>query len=151
MILLVDKDDLLRFIRMQQREINIKINKSKFIGMHKRFKYYKIIKRIEKFMEDDSYTKRFITMPGLRGVGKSTILFQIYSYLIENEVERDNILYLDVDELLSNYNTSIKEIFDVYLEYFHNTIPVSLNKKIFLIETGLVLLKYCLINQPTFS
>lgn len=118
---------------MQQREINLKINAGKFNAMHKRLKYYSIIDRIDKFMEEESYSKRFIVMPGLRGVGKSTILYQLYSYLIENSIESENILYLDVDELLSNYNTSIKEVFDIYLEYFHNTIPVSLDKKIFLL------------------
>lgn len=60
-------------------------------------------------MEEESYSKRFIVMPGLRGVGKSTILYQLYSYLIENSIESENILYLDVDELLSDYNINIQQ------------------------------------------
>ena len=55
-------------------------------------------------------------MPGLRGVGKSTILYQIYDYLINTQnIDNNNILFLDVDELTSNYNAQIQDVFQKYI------------------------------------
>jgi hypothetical protein len=43
---------------------------------------------------------RFLVMPGLRGVGKTTIMLQIYDYLLNGKgIENDRILYLNADEL----------------------------------------------------
>ncbi|RAP49442.1 MAG: hypothetical protein BZ138_07665 [Methanosphaera sp. rholeuAM270] len=134
MLVLTDKDNLLQFIRIQQRDINNKISKKKFKKLHHRKKYYKIIERVNSFLEQEEYNKRFIAMPGLRGVGKSTIIYQIYDYLINNQnIDNNNILYLDVDELTSNYNTRIQDVFDIYIEYYQNTIPTALEEKIFLL------------------
>lgn len=73
-------------------------------------------------------------MPGLRGVGKSTILYQIYDYLINTQnIDNNNILFLDVDELTSNYNAQIQDVFQKYIEYYHNSIPTTLEEKIFLL------------------
>jgi len=73
-------------------------------------------------------------MPGLRGVGKSTILYQIYDYLINTQnIDNNNILFLDVDELTSNYNAQIQDVFQKYIEYYHNSIPTALEEKIFLL------------------
>ena len=42
--------------------------------------YFQVKKHIDEFL--DGYVEnRFLIMPGLRGVGKTTILFQIYEYL----------------------------------------------------------------------
>lgn len=40
---------------------------------------------------------------------------------------------MDIDELKSNYNVRIQDVFNVYLEYYHNTIPTALEEKIFLL------------------
>lgn len=134
MIVLPDNNDLLQFIRSQQRDINNQISKNNFIKFPYRNKYYKIKERIDKFIEEDEYNKRFIGMPGLRGVGKTTIIYQIYNYLINHQnIDSENILYLDIDELKSNYNVRIQDVFNVYLEYYHNTIPTALEEKIFLL------------------
>lgn len=131
---MVKKDDLLKSVRMQQRDISVQISKEKFKKLHHRKIYYDIIDRVDKFIESEEYPNRFITMPGLRGLGKSTIIYQIYDYLInEKGIEADDILYLDVDELLLNFNTDIKTVFEVFLEYYHNTIPVALEKKLFIL------------------
>lgn len=131
---MVENDALLQFIRMQQRDLNLKITNNNFKNIHHRTKYYKIKNRVDSFIEDDKYYNRFIVMPGLRGVGKSTVLYQIYDYLInEKSINMNNILYLDVDELTASFNTDINSVFNVFLEYYHNTIPSALNDKIFLL------------------
>lgn len=43
--------------------------------------------------------ERWISLIGLRGVGKSTILAQSYLYLINNGVQADDIVYVSVDQL----------------------------------------------------
>lgn len=39
-------------------------------------------------------------MPGLRGVGKTTIIYQLFSYLLnEKQIPKNRILYLNLENL----------------------------------------------------
>ena len=71
--------------------------------------YFQIKKYINDFFE--GYVEnRFLIMPGLRGIGKTTILFQIYEYLRkEKGVDSDRILYISVDELSTYLGVRILE------------------------------------------
>jgi hypothetical protein len=55
-------------------------------------------------------------MPGLRGVGKTTILAQIYSELIKS-VDNRYLLYISMDEAFDALGLSLKDILETY-EYF---------------------------------
>ena len=73
-------------------------------------------------------------MPGLRGVGKTTILYQLYNHLTkQKDISPDNILYLDVHDLKSIFDADIRNVFERYLEDFHKTDLVNLDEKIFLL------------------
>ena len=61
--------------------------------------FYGIKKYIDDFIVGND-ENRFLVMPGLRGVGKTTIMLQIYDYLLNGKgIENDRILYLNADEL----------------------------------------------------
>lgn len=94
--------------------------------------YFQIKKHIDEFL--NGYVEnRFLIMPGLRGVGKTTILFQIYEYLRnEKGVDSDRILYLSVDELSTYLGAGILEAIDVFVGEVHETSPVYLEKELFI-------------------
>ena len=131
---MISDDEILNFIRAKQNEIfelsksNLTINDKK---LNHRSEYYKVKKHIDQFLIKDYYN-RFITMPGLRGVGKTTILFQLYEYLILNGIDNSNILYLDVHELTNFFDLSIYDVINIYLQNIHETNLANLDKKIFI-------------------
>lgn len=129
----MSKEELIDYIHAKQRETRIISQRQQEKNYQPRQKYYKLKKHINQFIENKEYYNRFIMMPGLRGVGKTTILYQLYQYLTkEKEIPEQNILYLDVDDLKSSYDSNVKEIFELYLEDTHQTTLASLDKKIFL-------------------
>ena len=128
------KQDLISYIHAKQRETRILSNNHLKDINNQRLKFIELKRHIDNFIESDGeYYNRCIMMSGLRGVGKTTILYQLYDYLIkERNILDSDIFYLDLHDLKSVYDVDIKEIFDLYLENFHQTIPANLNKKIFL-------------------
>ena len=127
------KQELINYIHAKQRETRIlSANHLEEID-NKRLKFIKLKEHADNFLNTNlEYYNRFIMMSGLRGVGKTTILYQLYDYLTKQKnVPEDNIFYLDVHDLKSVYDTGIKEVFDLYLEDIHQTIPAGLDKKIF--------------------
>lgn len=127
------KQELINYIHAKQRETRIlSANHLEEID-NKRLKFIKLKEHADNFLNTNlEYYNRFIMMSGLRGVGKTTILYQLYDYLTKQKnVQEDNIFYLDVHDLKSVYDTGIKEVFDLYLEDIHQTIPAGLDKKIF--------------------
>ncbi|MDR2873486.1 MAG: AAA family ATPase [Methanobrevibacter sp.] len=67
-------------------------------------------------------------MPGLRGVGKTAIIFQLYDYLLnEKHVDYKNMLYISMDQIVSYFNTDLLTIVDKFLESVHKTNQVNYN------------------------
>ena len=91
---------------------------------------------LKKYVDDflNGYDEnRFIVMPGLRGVGKSTLIFQTYNYLVERGIEENRILYVPVDQLNSLPNAKLNELIDVFVEDIHHKYPATLDKELFLL------------------
>lgn len=75
--------------------------------------------KIQKYINDfliNSDSERWIIMPGLRGVGKTTILAQTYSQLVKSTDNR-YLLYISMDEAYGTLGLSLKDILETY-EYF---------------------------------
>lgn len=128
------KQELIDYIYAKQRETRILSNNHLKNIAHERFKFNNLKNHVDNFIESDGeYYNRFFMMSGLRGVGKTTILYQLYDYLInQRNVSENNIFYLDLHDLKSVYDVGIKEVFDLFLEVFHHSIPANLNEKVFL-------------------
>lgn len=109
---------------------NIKLDD---ILLDHRSTYFQIEKHVNEFLE--GYTEnRFVIMPGLRGIGKTTILFQIYNYLIQKKgIKSDRILYISMDELSAYLGTGLLEAIDVFIEDVHNTSLVNLDQELFIL------------------
>ncbi|KZX14885.1 ATP-binding protein [Methanobrevibacter filiformis] len=94
--------------------------------------FFKLKKHIDDFL-DDFLENRFITLSGLRGLGKTTILIQIYKYLTnEKNISKDRILYINADDL-EFIGITLYELIDTFIREIHETTPVSLDKKIFIL------------------
>ena len=124
------------YIRKQIYEIPNIINRQTStednMKFNKRDDYYKIQQRIDDFTEKRN-SKRFFVLPGLRGVGKTTLLLQAYEYLLkEKNLSPKDILYISFEEINSLGQTNIKEIIEIYLEKIHNTTPALLDKKVYI-------------------
>jgi len=99
------------------------------------------------FLENRGGDARIIIVYGLRGIGKTTILFQLYKRLrdgnffgIKNpskQVPQENILYLSIDQaFLSTQPKTQSMIYDAvkhYCEQIHNKTLESLDKKLFIL------------------
>lgn len=91
-----------------------------------RFMFAKFKKVIEKFLNNElTEIEKIILMPGIRGIGKSTLLAQTYALekflkpkdrnLLENIGKLGERLYLDVSQLRSD-QISLNEFFNFYEE-----------------------------------
>lgn len=128
------KEELIDYIHAKKREIRILSDNHLRNIDNARPKLLKLKKHADDFINTDGeYYNRLIMMSGLRGVGKTTILYQLYDYLTKQKnIPENNIFYLDLHDLKSVYDVGIKEVFDLYLEDIHHCLPASLNEKVFL-------------------
>lgn len=98
-----------------------------------RSNYYELIKYVDDFLEGKNNNRHFL-LPGIRCVGKSTILLQVYEYLIkEKHVNPTNILYINGDNLKRMVNSSIIDGINTYLDIFHNSTIDTVEEHIFLL------------------
>ncbi len=102
---------------------------------------------VKTFQEGTGDT-RLVIMFGLRGIGKSTILFQLYKRLLEGRlfsepvaskrVKKENILYVTIEQTLlqSQYEESKSPILEVaknFVEKIHGKTFETLDKKLYLL------------------
>ena len=106
---MASKEELITYINAKQRETKtLTKNKLKNTKEH-RLKYYKIKKHVDKFLTEEEYYHRFIVMPGLRGVGKRTIIYQLYNYLKnEKKIKKITINNLKPARTKTNNNQAEK-------------------------------------------
>ena len=79
----------------------------------KRNFYYRISSHIDNFIETKS-EPRWITIPGLRGVGKTTVLAQIF--FDYQEKFNGRILYISLDDVVSRLGGDLFSVLDAYEE-----------------------------------
>ncbi|MFP3167200.1 MAG: AAA family ATPase [Candidatus Nanopusillus sp.] len=80
----------------------------------KRHIFSRIKNHINNFLEKNEKINRLIIIPGLRGTGKTTLLYQIYLYLIkEKNMPRERILFISVDDLKS-LNYDLRSSIEIY-------------------------------------
>lgn len=88
---------------------------------------------IDNFIDGKSLN-RFFVLPGLRGIGKTTLLYQVYDYLLNNKnINPKNILYMSFESLNDIIECNIRETVEIYLKNFHNTNLSLLNQNIFIL------------------
>ncbi|MCL2687748.1 MAG: AAA family ATPase [Methanobrevibacter sp.] len=130
-----DRELLLTYVQTRLREGPI-LTKENIYRDKQKLKYRSVFLKLK--MHIDNFLKghvenRFIILPGLRGVGKSTLIFQIYDYLVnEIKIESDRILYLSTDQLNELLGERIIQAIDVFISDVHQKSPVTLDEEIFI-------------------
>lgn len=100
---------------------------------NKRNDFEDITQMIDDFLNGENIN-RFIVLPGLRGVGKTTILYQVYEYLLKTKnINQNQILYISCDNINKITKCDILETIEFYLEEFHHLTPRTLKKELFLL------------------
>lgn len=76
--------------------------------------YFKIKKKVANFINSGrtDEIRRILMIPGLRGVGKTTLIFQIYESF-SSSASRNNIIYVDCNDLKAN-GIRLNELLEVY-------------------------------------
>ena len=124
------------YIRNQILTMPMKVNHElsyKNKKFNRRSDYYNIIDYIDKFLKEESIN-RFLVLPGLRDVGKTTILFQVYEYLLkEKNINQQNILYFSCDRLRRTGEADIFDVVNYYCETLHNSIIETLTQPVFIL------------------
>lgn len=112
-----------------KKHIRTQIKNSKFIlenhitndtgerYYHKRSAYFKTKDLVDNFLQGKNKERRWIIIPGLRGVGKTTILAQIYFYLLESGLDKSRCLFLSLDDTVETMGYSLEEAISAY-EFF---------------------------------
>ncbi len=86
---------------------------------YSRSPYLKIKKAIDNFISPLNPSAQFYIMPGLRGVGKTTLLLEGYRYLEQTKkIPKGRILQIDVNRLVEGFNSSLFEVFEVFEKHF---------------------------------
>lgn len=123
------------YIRNQILTMPMKVNLEithKNNKFNKRSDYTNIIKYVDNFLEGENLN-RFLVLPGLRDVGKTTMLYQVYDYLLsEKKISPQNSIYFSCDRLKRTGNVDIFDVVNYYCETFHNSIPETLSQPVFI-------------------
>ena len=95
--------------------------------------FYRLIKYLNDFLSESEPKNRWVILYGLRGIGKTTLMFQIFNEIISKGVKNENILYLSVDDVVNYSGGNLAQTFESYfLKIKKMSIP-RLNKKVFLL------------------
>lgn len=84
-----------------------------------RFPFINLKNDLDDFLNGNT-ENRCIILPGLRGIGKTTIILQLCDYLInEKNIDFRRILYLDASELENYLNIGIYEAVNYFITEIH--------------------------------
>ena len=126
------KNEFLRYLNatVAQQDLRIRGNivdeKGVFYPERSAFIIFK--KHIQNFLKY-SFEPRWIIMPGLRGVGKTTLLSQLfYEVLSEKDVIK---FYISIDEPVRRFNVSLWDVLEGYEMLLGKRLE-ELDKKVFL-------------------
>ena len=130
------KNSIHNFLQNQITDTPLSLNRelsNKNIKFNHRNDFKEITTFIDEFI-DGNNVNRYIVLPGLRGVGKTTILLQVYEYLLDQKnINPEQILYFSCEELNIIGDCDISETIKYYIKTFHNSSLQTLNEKIFLL------------------
>ncbi len=112
------KIEILNYLQKQLRNTDSRIKKyTEDLSGKKhpqRFLFVKLKTQVDSFLSKTN-TRKMVIMPGLRGVGKTTLMAQVYRYVSAKKLKL-NCLFLSVDDAVNLFNTNINELISAYEE-----------------------------------
>ncbi len=84
--------------------------------------YFIVLQKYLRLFFERQLAQRIIVLPGLRGIGKTTLLFQLYDFLIKNyNTPKEKMIYFDAGELINNHGGNMGDLFKIYEEIYLTT------------------------------
>ncbi len=126
------KEEFLNYIRTAIAQTNFRLRgyvvNSNGIFYPQRSAYFTFKSFIDDYINGNT-EPRWIVMPGLRGVGKTTLLAQLFL----NVLHSPNIykFYLSIDEVMKRFNASLWDVMEAY-EYLLGIRLEQIDRKMFL-------------------
>jgi len=106
---------ILNLLRITPHSVKL-ILENNYEHLRQRDLYFELKDFLDKFIEKPNQNKFFV-VPGLRGVGKSTIIYQLYDYLLNTkEISSNRILLLDLEYLKYEKDLNIMDFFNVFIK-----------------------------------
>lgn len=100
-----------------------------------RLAFYRLQTLVKRFIDTGAREQRWYLMPGLRGTGKSTLLGQVYLYLVNDlKVDPIDILYLSIDDVAGQLNCGLSEVLTAYESLIGESFETTKSKKFLLID-----------------
>lgn len=81
--------------------------------------YFIKLQQYFRLFAEKSLAQRILVVPGLRGIGKTTLLFQLYNFLLQsNNIPKERMLYIDAGELINNLGGNMNDLFKIYEDVY---------------------------------
>lgn len=128
------KEDLILGFITNQIALLPSLANQKISGHNTRISFLKLNQVLKNFIISEKETERVILMPGLRGIGKTTLLFQLYDE-IKSSLKPNNIIYLSCDVITKQFNSNLQEVVEVYeKKIIRNSFETLTEKIVILID-----------------
>lgn len=89
-------------------------------------------KYVREFLQKSPGARRWVVLPGLRGVGKTTTLAQQYLEIDSQVGEKVHILYVSLDEVVEKIGSNLSDLLDEYERLLPSGSFESTDRPIFL-------------------
>ena len=123
------KNYLLRELETMPKIVKRNLSRIK----HERDVFFEIKNYLEKYLKNSYVRERLVIMHGLRGIGKTILIFQLYHFLVnQKKVPENNVIYLSMDRVVRFTLEDLTTSLTTYTEIFHGESIANLNEKIFL-------------------
>ena len=100
------------------------------IKLRNRNQFDNIKDQIDKFLNGNA-DNRFVYLSGIRGIGKTTLMFQLFNYLIDNGVNKERMLYFSADKLKQLLNHDVGEVIEAYVNDYYGVFS-DIDERIFI-------------------
>src|SRR3989344_8024703 len=81
-----------------------------------RYIFYRLKMYLDRFLKNYGKAERWIILYGLRGIGKTTLMFQIYQEIRKTGISPNEVLYLSADELITYSNGNLAQAITTYVQ-----------------------------------
>lgn len=123
------KEDLLLGFVTNQLALLPALSNQYAKGHPNRISFLKLKQIMEDFVISGKEAERIILMPGLRGIGKTTLLFQLYN-IIKSNLKPNNIVYFSCDVISKQFNSNLQEVIEIYEKKILGTQFETINEKV---------------------
>jgi len=132
----MEKEEILREYLLNEISQSLDYYNNEIVQNGEKLKYRYSFESMKKYLDEfleGNIENKTIVLPGLRGIGKTTILFQLCDYLInEKKIDFRRILYLDASEIKNYVNTDIYHAINYFISEIHHENLRNLEKPFFI-------------------